>query len=48
MAGSGGGVGGGGCHLLWGEKEYMLTSTDSGQFIVLTHKLITFKKCKLL
>ena len=46
--GGGGGGGGGGCHLLWVEIGYMLTSTDSGQFTVHTHKLITFKKCKLL
>jgi hypothetical protein len=45
MVGSGGG--GRGCHLVWWEIGYMLTSTDSGQFTVLTHKLITFEKCKL-
>ena len=49
MAGSGGSGGGGrGCHLLWGEIGYMLTSMDCEQFTVLTHKLITFEKCKLL
>ena len=44
MIGSEGGGGGGGCHPLWGEIGYMLTSMDSEEITVLTHKFITFKK----